>query len=123
MWLGPPELSLSSQTGVGGQESGHKLSLPKGTQTGNSEEGQPVSWESEALVVWDGKWTSTIAGSLPRVSLAKEKSENPAEGSFPFKLFLTPVSSLETYPTSPVGGSVCKSDVLWLSLPIPCHPV
>ena len=36
MWLGPPELSLSSQAGVGGQESGLKLSLRKGTQIGNS---------------------------------------------------------------------------------------
>jgi hypothetical protein len=35
VWLGPPELSLSSQAGVGSQESGHKLLLPKGTQTGD----------------------------------------------------------------------------------------
>lgn len=53
------------------------------------------------------------------VSLAKERTENPAEGSCPSGLFLTPVSPLGTHPTSPVGGSVRKSDVFWLSLLIP----
>lgn len=101
MWLGPPELSLSSQAGVGGQESGHKLSLPKGTQSGNSEEGQPVSWESEALVVWDGKWTSTIAGSLPRDKPGQGEIRESCRRVLSIQAFLNPSLIFRDLPNFP----------------------
>lgn len=102
-------LPLSSQAEVGGQESGHKLSLLKGTLSRElwrkGSQGQGSQRHLQSVMI---SGLPFQLGVCPVVSLAMEKSENLTEGSFPSKLTWTPVSSVGAHLTSPAGGSCVK---------------